>query len=168
MLPLILTATKLLAMLGMTIAGVSGFLLPDPGDSQIHHATGMISTLLLGAAQIMTVWYFDGNSHRILRAADDCRLPENVRAETAGLRRLVVPRGYLVLLLTTGTLIAGGGTLLADLPAWPHIGLAIVTMIAGLYTAFIEYIAFRFNAALNERLAKTTEATTPSTPMPIS
>ena len=146
----------------MAIAGMIGFLSPNLAGAQIYYATGMFSTFLLGAAQTMTVWYFIRNSRLVLHVANDCGLPENARAEATGLRRLVVPRGYLVLLLTAGTLIAGGGTPLADLPAWPHVSLAVVTMLAGLYTSFIEYIAFRFNAALNDRVATMIKSVSPT------
>jgi len=166
MLALILILSKWLGLLGMVITGLMGFLLPKAADPLVHYSLGMVSTFLLAAAQTMTVYYFMGMSRAILRAATRYHLADNVRSEAISLKRLVSPRGYLVLLLSTTTLIAGGGTLFGGLPTWLHYGLAIATVLAGIYTAFIEYIAFRLNAAFYDRVATMIAATTSSTPTP--
>ena len=161
MLALILIIAKWLGLLGMAITGLLGLFLPVDVDPLIHYSLGMISAFLLAAAQTMTIYYFLGMSRAVLRASDRYKLADNVRAEAISLKKLVSTRGYLTLLLATATLIAGGGSLFGGLPTWVHYGLAIATVLAGIYTAFIEYIAFRLNAAFYDRVAAMIDAASP-------
>jgi hypothetical protein len=158
MLALILILSKWLGLLGMVITGILGLMSPRAGDALVHYSLGMISTFLFAAAQTMTVYYFIGMSRAILRAAERHRLDDAVRTEAKSVKRRVSPRGYLVLLLATATLIAGGGTLFGTLPSWLHYSLAIATLLSGVYTSFGEFTAFRLNAALYDRVATMIEA----------
>lgn len=154
MLALVLIIAKWLGLLGMLAAGGLALALGNPPPPLLHYLLGMLSTFVMAAAQTMTIYYFLGMSRAVLRAAERHGLPDNVRAEAISLKKLVSGRGYLVLLLATATLIAGGGTLFGRFPGWIHITLACVTLLGGIYTAFIEFLGFRLNAAFYDRAAE--------------
>lgn len=153
MLALVLIVAKWLGLLGMLATGGLGAVMANPLSLPLHYFWGMLSVFIMSAAQTMTIYYFLGMSRAVIQAAKRHDLPGNVRTEAINLKKMVSGRGYIVLLLATMTLIAGGATLFGRFPSWIHITIASATFLGGVYTAFIEFLAFRLNAAFYDRVA---------------
>lgn len=148
-----LIVAKWLGLAGMVLAGLLRLPYFEGLPLTTHYMAGMVSTFVMAAAQTMTIYYFIGMSKAVILASHKYHLETGYADEARQIKKRVTSRGYLVLLLATCTMIAGGASLFGQIPLWIHWPLGITTILSGIITGRRELGTFRINAAFFDRVA---------------
>jgi hypothetical protein len=148
-----LIVAKWLGLAGMALAGILRLPFFEGMPLTSHYMAGMVSTFVMAAAQTMTIYYFIGMTKAVLLASHKYHLEGQYPEEARRIKKRVTSRGYIVLLLATVAMIAGGASLFGQIPLWIHWPLAITTILAGIATGITEFRTFKINAAFFDRVA---------------
>ncbi len=110
-----------------------GFMMPGRFAVPQHILIGFFATFLVTLAQSMTMFYFIGTG-KYVKDLVSKELAGNPSASNEFIRRTkvfkarVFPPALWAMLFTMATMIVGGGVHTRMIPAWVHLGLAIVSL----------------------------------------
>ncbi|MBI5868521.1 MAG: hypothetical protein HZB43_09570 [candidate division Zixibacteria bacterium] len=141
-LPRLLSALKSLALVGIFATAILG-----------QGTLGVVSCLVLVIAQALIMLYIMTATGNILDNASSKELPKGIGAEAITLRRLVLPRAYPAIILAAILFTLLAAPPMFQFAFWPHLSLAIITILAGVYSAIAEFFAFRLLESLQSRVS---------------
>lgn len=136
----LITATGL-AVAGLAIAFVLGFLANSGPDVLQHTTVSIFATLLTLLSHSMMMFYLIGKGRAVKDAVKEGGLSPEFFARISALRRPVFSQATLAIALTLATAVIGGGVDTRVIPPWIHAVLGFAAVVSNIMSLRIEIIA---------------------------